>query len=171
MSFEVPNEVDSREVDYLNRMCLVTLFKENTEAFRAVVLFRFQAFRNGPDFSRRNSFHIFCTELSMEMRDTFSQRGERPGEPPKVLTRAIFDHLKDRGKVKYPLQNDFKRAKPIYDVFAHFIAVQTLAGRLSCSERELDDARATRAGIECGTVVLREVKEIPNPWNPYSSGC
>lgn len=171
MSFELPKEVDSREVDYLNGMCLVTLFKENKEAFRAVVLFRFQAFRNGPDFSKPNSLHLFCTELSVEMRDTFSQMAERSGEPPKVLTRAIFDHLEARGKVKYPLQADFTRAKPIYDVFAHFIAVQTLAGRLSFSQSELDDARATRAGIESGTVVLKKIEKIPNPLNPYSTGC
>jgi hypothetical protein len=171
VSFEVPDEVDSREVDYLNGMCLVTFFKENKEAVRAVVLFRFQAFCGDPAFAKPNSFHLFCTELSMEMRDTFSQAIHRSGEPPKALTRAIFDHLEARGKVEYPLQADFRRAKPIYDVFAHFIAVKTLAGRLSRSKKELDDARATRAGIESGTVVLKKVKEIPNPSNPYSSGC
>ena len=171
MSFEVPDEVDWREVHYLKDMCLVSLFEKNKEVFLAVVLFRFQAFRDDPAFSKPNSFHIFCTTLSIEMRDTYSQRVKRSGEPPKALTRAIWSHLEVRGKVKGPPQVAFKDAKPIYDAFSRFIAVQALAGRSPVSDKELNAARETRDAIERGTVILEEVQTIRNPMNPDSSDC
>ena len=171
MSFEVPNEVDWREVRYLKDMCLVSLFEQNKAVFLAVVLFRFQAFRDDPAFSKPNSFHIFCITLSIEMRDAYSQRAKRSAEPPKALTRAIWSHLELRGKVKGPPQVAFKDAKPIYDAFSRFIAVQALAGRPPVSDKELNAARETRDGIEGGTVVLREIKTIRNPFNPNSSDC
>ena len=171
MAFEVPDEADWREVDYLKRMCLVSLFELNKDVFLAVVLCALGDFRKDPAFSKPNSFHIFCVSLSVEMRDAYSQRQNRPGQVPKALTRAIWSHLELRGKIKAPPQVAFKDAKPIYDAFSRFIAVQALAGRPLIPQNELDGARSTRLRIEHGAVKLREVSIIRNPLNPNSSDC
>lgn len=171
MGFDVPDEVDWRELDYLKGMCLVSFFELNEEVLRAVVLFRFNSFRADPAFSSPNSFFLFCATLSLEMRDAYSQRGNRPGEPPKALTRAIWSHLEIRGHIEGPPQVAFKKAKPIYDAFARFIAVQVLAGRGAIAQKELDQARTIRKRVEGGGLVLREVSTIRNPLNPRSSDC
>jgi len=171
VAFAVPDEVDWREVEYLKGMCLVSLFEKNKEIFRAVVLCAFRDFLDDPAFQVPNSFYIFCVGLSVEMREAYSSRAKRPGDLPKALTRAIWSHLALRGKVKGSPQEAFEKAKDICDPFCRFIAVQALAGRLPIPQNELDKARATRDGVERGTVVLGEVSTIKNLLKPGSSDC
>ncbi len=171
MSFEVPDEVDWREVDYLKGLCLVSLFSLNKEIFSAVVILRYLSFREDPAFSKPNSFFIFCVTLSLEMRDAYSQRGHRRGEPPKALTRAVWKHLEIRGFVKGPPQVAFRDAKPIYDAFARFLAVQVLGGAIVGLEVMSDSAGSIKADVEQGIRGVKEVATIRNPWNPDSSDC